>query len=54
MKLSQAVLGAVLVGLTAQTTSCIKKGDPTPKEEQGKTGSKTPKVPDNCPACGLG
>jgi hypothetical protein len=54
MKLSQAVLGAVLVGLTAQATSCIKKGDPTPKEEQGKTGSKTPKVPDNCPACGLG
>jgi hypothetical protein len=51
MKLSQAVLGAVLVGLTVQTTSCIKKGDPTPKEEQGK---KNPKVPDNCPGCGLG
>ncbi|GAB3226117.1 hypothetical protein GCM10027346_08060 [Hymenobacter seoulensis] len=53
MKLSQAVLGAFLVGLTVQTTSCVKKGDPTPKEES-KTGSKTPKVPDNCPACGMG
>ncbi|WP_167855232.1 hypothetical protein [Hymenobacter wooponensis] len=54
MKLSQAVLGAVLVGLTVQTTSCIKKDDPTPKEEQGKPSKKSPKVPDSCPGCGLG
>ncbi|SNC60554.1 hypothetical protein SAMN06265337_0283 [Hymenobacter gelipurpurascens] len=54
MKLSQAILGAVLVGLTAQTTGCIKKSDPTPKEEQGKSGKKSPEIPYNCPGCGLG
>ncbi|QJX49049.1 hypothetical protein HMJ29_19920 [Hymenobacter taeanensis] len=54
MKLSQAVLGAVLVGLAVQTTSCIKKDDPTPKEKQGETSTKSPKTPDACPGCGMG
>ncbi|WP_176133095.1 hypothetical protein [Hymenobacter sp. CRA2] len=55
MKLPKAVLGAVLIGITVQaaTTSCIKKGDPTPKGEQGgvKPGLNGP---DSCPGCGMG
>ncbi|SET05589.1 chryseobasin-related MNIO class RiPP peptide [Hymenobacter actinosclerus] len=55
MKISQALLGAMLVGLAAPTTSCTKKGDPTPKQEEGKQkkGEST-KTPDSCPACGMG
>ncbi|MCB2408827.1 chryseobasin-related MNIO class RiPP peptide [Hymenobacter lucidus] len=55
MKLSQALLGAVLVGMVAQTTTSCKKDNPGPKSEQGTLkGKKTPVPGDNCPACGLG
>ncbi|MCC3160798.1 hypothetical protein LJ737_26410 [Hymenobacter sp. 15J16-1T3B] len=53
MKLSKAVLGAVLIGLTVQTTGCVKKDTPAPKGEQGGKGGKTV-TPDNCPGCGMG
>ena len=53
MKLPKAVLGAVIIGLTAQTVSCIKKADPAPKGEDGKS-KKGGAVIDNCPACGRG
>ena len=55
MKLSKAVLGALLVGITVQTTGCTKKDDPAPKGEQaGKEGKPDVKAPDYCPACGMG
>lgn len=55
MKLSKAVLGALLVGVTAQATGCKKGNEPTPKDEQAsKTNQETPKAPLNCPACGMG
>jgi hypothetical protein len=57
MKLPKSLLGAVLVGLTVQASSCQKGKEPAPKEEQtAKTGSnsETPKSPMNCPACGMG
>ncbi|WP_162910718.1 chryseobasin-related MNIO class RiPP peptide [Hymenobacter oligotrophus] len=49
MKLPKAVLGAVLIGLTVQTTTSCVKDDVKPKEEKGST-----KTPVNCPACGMG
>lgn len=53
MKLPKALLGAILVGMTAQiTTSCTSDGAPKPKEESGKKTTKT--TPDNCPGCGMG
>ncbi|WP_233635912.1 chryseobasin-related MNIO class RiPP peptide [Hymenobacter setariae] len=55
MKLSKALLGAILVGVTVQTTtSCGKKGDPKPKEVGAQANSGEKKEPFNCPACGLG
>lgn len=57
MKISQAVLGAMLVGLAVQTTGCSAKNDPKPKETSGQNAKKSgevPKEPSNCPACGMG
>ncbi|MBJ6143401.1 hypothetical protein [Hymenobacter sp. BT559] len=55
MKLSKALLSAILVGVTVQaTTSCGKKGDPKPKELAGQANQGEKKEPYNCPACGLG
>lgn len=54
MKLSKALLGAILVGLTAQTTGCVKKDAPAPKEQGGEKGKNGPAAPGNCPACGMG
>lgn len=54
MKLSKALLGAILVGMTVQITGC-KKDDPTPKDEQvGKSKKAGATTPANCPACGMG
>ncbi|WP_258049066.1 DUF692 family multinuclear iron-containing protein [Hymenobacter sp. NBH84] len=39
MKLSKALLGAVLVGITAQTTACTKGDEPAPKGEKVAKGS---------------
>ncbi|MFD1873476.1 hypothetical protein [Hymenobacter bucti] len=53
MKLSKALLSAILVGVAAQaTTSCGKKDAPAPKE--GVTQTTPPKELANCPACGMG
>ena len=55
MKLPKALLGAILVGVAAQTTACSKGGEPTPKEKQlGQTVKGVVKAPANCPACGMG
>lgn len=54
MKLPKALLGAILVGMTVQATSCTKKDAPEPRGEQvGKKG-KEAKAPDYCPGCGMG
>ncbi|MBC6611475.1 hypothetical protein H8B15_11100 [Hymenobacter sp. BT507] len=53
MKLSKALLGAVLIGITAQTTACTKGGEPAPKGEKVTKGSEK-KTPDYCPGCGMG
>jgi hypothetical protein len=55
MKLPKALLGAILVGITVQTTGCTQEELPGPRTEQGgEKGKEVVKVPDNCPACGMG
>lgn len=54
MKLPKALIGAVIIGLTAQAVSCVKKGDPSPKDGQEKGAKKGGTVVDSCPACGMG
>ena len=52
MKLPQALLGAILMGVVAQATTSCKKDAPSPKQEEG-SGKNKP-TPANCPACGMG
>jgi len=60
MKLSKALLAAMLTGITLQAVqSCKKEKDDKPKEklEEGKKGfnkTDSTKFPFNCPACGMG
>lgn len=59
MKLSKALLAAILTGITLQTVqSCTKdKDDPPPSKEEKekeKEGEKKKPFPYNCPACGMG
>ncbi|WP_181885111.1 chryseobasin-related MNIO class RiPP peptide [Pontibacter diazotrophicus] len=55
MKIPKALLGAILVGITVQTTGCTQEELPGPRTEQGgEKGKEVVKVPDNCPACGMG
>ena len=49
MKLSKALIGAILVGITLQTVGCDK--DDTTKPDKD---SKKKKAVYNCPACGMG
>jgi hypothetical protein len=58
MKLSKALLGAIMVGVSLQTTvslsSCTKKDKETlpVKQHADKTPDTQPS--DSCPACGMG
>jgi hypothetical protein len=54
MKLSKALLGAILVGVAAQATGCTKGDEPKPKQEQKKKGESVFKTPAGCPGCGMG
>lgn len=68
MKVSKALLGAILVGIAAQTTitSCNKKSNdtfkPTSETQANPELSNNPTSqsqnpnpdPSNCPACGMG
>ncbi len=56
MKLSKALLSAILLGITVQTTtSCEEKELPQPNSEQGENSKESEKeIPANCPACGMG
>lgn len=52
MKLPKTLLSAVLIGIAVQTmTSCGKEKAPDPKEKQKQEQKK---LPDGCPACGMG
>ncbi len=55
MKLPQTLLGALLVGITLQATSCTKKDnkDLAPKDNVKKEVNNTNNQ-EPCPACGMG
>ncbi|MFB9862284.1 chryseobasin-related MNIO class RiPP peptide [Rufibacter immobilis] len=58
MKLSTSVLGAILLGITVQTTSCVGEEElPSPttaNQEKGSSDNGPKYDPNNCPACGMG
>jgi hypothetical protein len=61
MKVSKALLGAILVGIAVQTTattSCTKKNENKIKPQTESKSNTTPtpenQNPDSCPACGMG
>lgn len=54
MKLPKSLLGAILIGITVQTTtSCNKDKSVKPKEKKEEV-KKPYNMPDGCPACGMG
>ena len=57
MKLSNALLGALLLGIAVETSSCNKADDKkvTPSQTTDDTKPQNQPMPqDNCPACGMG
>jgi hypothetical protein len=57
MKLSKSLLGAIMIGITIQTTvvSCGKDEQPKPKDNKVKQSSSQPERNiGSCPACGMG
>lgn len=54
MKLPKALIGAILIGITIQTTGCDKDDPAKPDTQQASGSNKIKNVPDNCPACGMG
>lgn len=56
MKLSKSLLGAILIGITLQTTTSCKKEKESPKakQEAQKKEEEKAKTSDPCPACGMG
>lgn len=57
MKVSKALLGAILAGITLQATatSCTKKEQPQPQTEKKAQRPASPSdVDHSCPGCGMG
>lgn len=55
MKLSKSLLGALLIGISLQATSCIEEDDlPKPGSEQEGEHNGEVIIPENCFACGMG
>ncbi|WP_207426253.1 hypothetical protein [Pedobacter sp. SYSU D00535] len=54
MKLPKALLGAILLGVTLQTTSCEAEDEASPEQEQAAKEKTTKTTSDPCPACGMG
>ncbi|NSL90189.1 hypothetical protein [Chitinophaga solisilvae] len=56
MKLPKSLLGAILIGITVQTTtsSCKKEKELTPQEKKEAEKKDAPKHPEACIACGMG
>ena len=55
MELSKALLGALLLGIAVETTSCTKDESKNVKPNTTEqTNSSENITPANCPACGMG
>lgn len=52
MKLSKALLGAILIGVSVQTTSCEINEEDLPQPSSEQEGEVV--IPYDCPACGMG
>ncbi|MGF6850951.1 hypothetical protein QFZ51_006186 [Chitinophaga sp. W3I9] len=53
MKLPKSLLGAILIGITVQTTSSCNKDKPV-KPKEKKEEVKKPYGENGCPGCGMG
>lgn len=53
MELPKALLGAILLGITVQATSCSKEATNVQPDQTEQTDD-APKTIDDCPACGMG
>jgi hypothetical protein len=53
MKLPKALLGAIVIGIAMQATSCGKDKESLAEKEK-KEAKKNENKPESCPACGLG
>lgn len=55
MKLSKALLGAILIGISVQTSSCKQEENlPQPQAENQGNNHGNNEALGNCPACGMG
>ena len=54
MKLSRALIGAILIGITIQTTGCDKDESTKPDTETTPGIKNKKNIPDSCPGCGMG
>jgi hypothetical protein len=55
MNLSKTLLGAILLGISLETTSCVTAEEPPqPESEQEAKNESGENIPDSCPACGMG
>ncbi|MXV51033.1 hypothetical protein GS399_08615 [Pedobacter sp. HMF7647] len=52
MKLSKALISALIVGITVQAAGCKKDDAANPETTNGKKNKKT--QPYSCPGCGMG
>lgn len=57
MELPKALLGAILLGIAVESSSCQKCDDmpqPTTEQTDGEQTIAVPQPADPCPACGMG
>ncbi len=54
MKLSKALIGAILIGISIQTSGCDKEESAKPDTEETSGSEGIKNIPDNCPGCGMG
>jgi hypothetical protein len=55
MKLPKLLLGAMLLGIAVETTSCSKKNhEVTPTDQVNNNPTNQPEPTEPCPACGMG
>lgn len=54
MELSKALLGAILLGIAVESSSCTKDDDKNVKPSGNTEQTSNSQNSDPCPACGMG
>ncbi|MDQ3395835.1 MAG: hypothetical protein M3512_17245 [Bacteroidota bacterium] len=54
MNLPKSLLGAILIGITVQTTGCTAEEIPQPEVQNQEVLTEEEGLQLNCPACGMG